>query len=353
VGTIAKALNKYKAELAATDAAGPKALSSNEAAPEADLPAAGSEPNAAGPAAAPAERTSERQPPAEPKPTQAPPAPLARALRAKKATGSPDRLSAKAAPIPAAVESRREDARPPRPHPSAAGRVPDSNLVSLLDPDGMEAELFRILRTQILFPKTGKPPRTILVTSALPEEGKSFVAANLAINMARNVDEHVLLVDCDLRKPTIHTKFGYDRVKGLSEYLSDRAGLASLLLKTAVEKLTLLPSGALPANPSELVTSSRMAALIQELRARYPDRYIILDSAPPMMAPETSAIAKWADGTLLVVKYGTTPMELVEQLIALLEREKIIGAVINKFNQREFRRYSYSKYYGYAYRKQS
>jgi exopolysaccharide/PEP-CTERM locus tyrosine autokinase len=217
----------------------------------------------------------------------------------------------------------------------------------------MEAELFRILRTQILFPKTGKPPRTILVTSALPEEGKSFVAANLAINIARNVDEHVLLVDCDLRKPTIHTKFGFDKVKGLSEYLSDGAGLASLLLKTGVDKLTLLASGTPPGNPSELVTSSRMAALINELKARYPDRYIIFDSPPPMMAPETGAIAKWADGTLLVVRYGATPMELVEQLIALLDREKIIGAVINKFNLREFRRYSYSKYYGYTYRKSS
>jgi exopolysaccharide/PEP-CTERM locus tyrosine autokinase len=215
----------------------------------------------------------------------------------------------------------------------------------------MEAELFRVLRTQILFPKTGKPPRTILVTSALPEEGKSFVASNLAINMARNVDEHVLLVDCDLRKPTIHTRFGFEKVKGLSEYLSDGAGLASLLLKTGMDKLTLLPSGAQPDNPSELVTSSRMAALIQELKARDPDRYIIFDSPPPMMAPETGAIANWADAVLLVVKYGTTPMEMVEQLVALLDREKIIGAVINRFNVREFRRYSYNKYYRYAYKK--
>jgi receptor protein-tyrosine kinase len=96
-----------------------------------------------------------------------------------------------------------------------------------------------------------------------------------------------------------------------------------------------------------------MEALIQELRSRYPDRYIIFDSPPPMMAPETAAIAKWADATLLVVKYGTTPMELVEQLIGLLDREKIIGAVINKFSMREFRRYSYGKYYSYSYKKYS
>jgi exopolysaccharide/PEP-CTERM locus tyrosine autokinase len=208
----------------------------------------------------------------------------------------------------------------------------------------MEAELFRGLRSQILFPKTGKPPRTILVTSALPEEGKSFVAANLAINMARNVDEHVMLVDCDLRKPTIHTRFGFDKARGLSEYLANGTGLAPLLLKTGLDKLTLLPSGAPPGNPSELVSSSRMAALIQELKARYPDRYIIFDSPPPMMAPETGAIAKWSDGVLVVVKYGT-PMALVEDLVAHLDREKIIGVVINRVHPRDYQRYSYKKYY--------
>jgi Mrp family chromosome partitioning ATPase len=96
-----------------------------------------------------------------------------------------------------------------------------------------------------------------------------------------------------------------------------------------------------------------MAALIQELRARYHDRYIILDSPPPAMAPETSAISKWVDGILIVVKYGATPMDLVEELMAQLDREKIIGAVINKFSVREFRRYSYRKYYGYSNKKYS
>lgn len=237
------------------------------------------------------------------------------------------------------------------PKPTAARRKVDPSLVSLVDPDGFEADLFRLLRSRILFPQSGQPPRTILVTSALPEEGKSFVSANLAINMARHVDKHVLLVDCDLRKPSIHTKFGFNGVKGLSEYLSERADLPSLLLKSGVEKLTLLPSGAPPQNPSELITSDKMASLIQELKARYHDRYIILDSPPPMMASETSAISKWVDGILLVVRYGATPIDLVEELMTHLDREKIVGAVINKFNEREFRRYSYSKYYGYSYKK--
>jgi len=229
----------------------------------------------------------------------------------------------------------------------------DPSLVSLVDPDGFESDLFRLLRTRILFPQAGQPPRTILVTSALPEEGKSFVSANLAINMARHVDQHVLLVDCDLRKPSIHTRFGFNGVKGLREYLAEGVGLSTLLLKSGLEKLTILPSGNPPQNPSELITSAKMSELIRELRARYHDRYISLDSPPPMMAPETSAISKWVDGVLIVVKYGATPMDLVEELMTHLDREKIIGAVINKFSVREFRRYSYSKYYGYSYKKYS
>jgi len=235
------------------------------------------------------------------------------------------------------------EAPPKKASPDADKIEPD--MVSLVKPDSPEMELFRLLRTRILFPQNGRrPPRTILVTSALPEEGKSFVAANLAVNIAKNVDEHVLLVDCDLRKPSIHTKFGFSRVKGLSEYLSAGLELESLLLKAEVEKLTLLPSGDPPQNPSELITSSKMEALIEELKIRYDDRYIIFDSPPSLMAPETSAIAKWADGILVVVKYGT-PMNLVEELVSHLDRHKIIGAVINKINQAEFRSYSYNKYY--------
>ena len=219
------------------------------------------------------------------------------------------------------------------------------DLVSLLDPDGPEAELFKLLRTRILFPTSGTPARTILVTSAVAEEGKSFVAANLAVNLAKNVDEHVLLVDCDLRKPSIHTKFGYNGVKGLSDYLAKGLALPELLLKTGVQKLTLLTSGTPPPNPSELVTSARMAALIAELKARYQDRYIIIDSPPPLMAPETAAIAKWVDGIMIVAKYGT-PMTLVEELMSQLERDKVMGVVVNQMDRREFRRYTYKKYYG-------
>jgi capsular exopolysaccharide synthesis family protein len=278
--------------------------------------------------------------------------PMAHALDRKAVVSPPAGAAAQpqpaAAPQAAAKPQPRQDSTQSADEPEkkalpeAAKIEPD--LVSLANPDGPEAELFKLLRTRILFPPSGRPPRTILVTSAVAEEGKSFVASNLAVNIAKNVDEHVLLVDCDLRKPSIHTKFGFNGVKGLSEYLTAGLELSSLFLKTGVAKLTLLTSGAPPPNPSELITSSKMAALIEELKARYDDRYVILDSPPPLMAPETSAIAQWVDGILVVVKFGT-PMDLVQELVSHLDREKIIGVVINKVNQREFRSYSYKKYY--------
>jgi protein-tyrosine kinase len=224
----------------------------------------------------------------------------------------------------------------------------DKNLVSIKKPYSMEAELFKVLRGKILFPVSGNPPRSILVTSAVPGDGKSFIASNLAVNMAQNIGETVLLVDCDLRRPCIHKNFGFNHVKGLSEHLSNHTKLGDLLLKTMVDKLTLLPAGTPPANPSEILSSAKMADLIDELKSRYDDRYLIIDSPPPMMAPETSAIAKRVDGIIVVIKCGSTPLDLLDELIENLGKEKILGAVINHYDMPSSRYYGhrkYSKYY--------
>ena len=130
----------------------------------------------------------------------------------------------------------------------------DKNLVSLFEPQSFEAEQFKHLRTNILFPVSGKLPRSIMVTSAVPGEGKSFVASNLAVTIAQNIDKHVLLMDCDIRKPTIHSNFGFDEVEGLTEYLSKDTPLSSLLLKTEINKLTILPGGKPSPNPAELMS---------------------------------------------------------------------------------------------------
>ena len=231
--------------------------------------------------------------------------------------------------------------------PAASGRI-DPHLVTYHDPSSVEAEIFKILRTNILFPKTGEPPRSIMVTSAIPGDGKSFVAANLAISIAQGIEEHVLLMDCDMRRSSIHTRFGFnDGVAGLSDYLADKKPLESLLKKTVVDKLTILPGGPMPQNPSELLSSQAMKELLKETKSRYSDRYIIVDSPPPQLTAETTALANYIDGIILVVKYGSTPKDLIKDVLEKVGREKVIGVVMNGYRVPTTERYGYGKYKKY------
>jgi len=227
------------------------------------------------------------------------------------------------------------------------------NLVTYLNPQSLESEMFKILRGNILFPAKGTPPRSILVTSALPGEGKSFVSTNLAVSIAQNINEHVLLVDGDIRKPSVHGYLGLEETPGLAEYIAGGRDLSELLLKTDIKKLTVLPGGKPPHNPSELLSSRKMSEFLKEVKGRYSDRYIIIDSPPPQLTAETSAIARQVDGIIIVVKYGSTPQGLVEELVDTLGKDKIIGCVMNWFDLRLSTYYGYGKYgkYGKNYHK--
>jgi len=223
----------------------------------------------------------------------------------------------------------------------------NESLVTLLNPDSFEAEQFKILRANLLFPVSGSPPRTIMVTSAVPGEGKSFVSANLAISIAQGIDEHVLLMDCDIRKPCLHTRFGFNDVRGLSDYLANGTSISSVLLKTKLKKLTILPGGKPYNNPSELLTSEKMSALLKEVKIRYKNRYIIIDSPPPQLTAESGAIARQVDGIILVIKYGSTNREIVSDLIDIIGKEKILGVIINWFDMRSSSYYGYGQYNKY------
>lgn len=223
----------------------------------------------------------------------------------------------------------------------------DRNLVALRDPQSFEAEQFKILRTNILFPLAGNPPRSILLTSTAPGEGKTFAAANLAISIALNINRYVLLIDADLRRPQMHARFGFPSVPGLSNYLAEGRPLSTLLLHTKVEKLTLLPAGPPPLNPSELISSERMANLLTEVTARYPDRLIVIDAPPPAMAAETGVLARQVDGILVVVRYSSTRREALADLINRVGEKKILGSIVNRVETADSRYYGY-KYVGYG-----
>ena len=135
---------------------------------------------------------------------------------------------------------------------------------------------------------------------------------------------------------------------GLSDYLAEHRNLAALLQRTDVERLSLLPGGPIPPNPSELMSSERMSAMLEEVKHRYNDRLIVIDSPPPGLAAETSYLARQVDGILLVVQYGKTPREDVEDLMDTVGSEKILGTVINYLDLHVSKRYGYGKYGRYG-----
>ena len=260
---------------------------------------------------------------------------------------------------PTKREKVAEDRHPIRPlSESAVPQVPiqpsklniSEKLIAYHAPHSIEAEQFRKLRTNILFPPDGQEvPRVILITSALPGEGKSFVSANLAVTISQNVDKHVLLMDCDMRRPDQHKIFDLPNDKGLSNFLNEGTPLKSLLVRVINNRLSLLRSGPPPSNPAELLSSDRMSDLLQEVRSRYHDRTIIVDSPPPQLTAESFALAKSVDGILLVIKMGHTHKEIVSDLTDAFGKDKILGVVANWMSKNSpsygLEKYSKYKYY--------
>jgi protein-tyrosine kinase len=228
----------------------------------------------------------------------------------------------------------------------------DERLIKVTGYSGQLSESFRVLRSRILHPSDeGKSLKTILVTSTAPGEGKSFVSANLAISLARGMDQYCLVVDCDLRRPTLAGLLGMANEPGLSDYLQTKCDVPQLIQKTSVEKLSLLASGHPPVNPSELLGSTRMEGLVQELSSRYDDRFVIFDSPPIQAASETSVLARQVDGIVLVVRWGASGRDHVRRLVEDIGKEKIIGVVFNgyKSNVVESRIFKYADHYQYDY----
>ena len=224
-------------------------------------------------------------------------------------------------------------------------RFSDS-LIMLSSPDSADAETFKVLRGQILFPKDRKVPRSMLVTSTFPAEGKSYVAANLAATLALSIDEYVLLIDTDLRRPRLHRMFGYSKVQGLHEYLVGGCKLEELVLKSGIDKLSILPAGKPPRNPTELLSSSMMVKFLDEVKERYQDRFVIIDSPPSNVATEGKFLAQYVDGIIFVVMANKTPRKDIEKAIDNLGRDKILGIVFNGYEQvrKSYYRY-YDRYY--------
>jgi exopolysaccharide/PEP-CTERM locus tyrosine autokinase len=221
-------------------------------------------------------------------------------------------------------------------------------LLVLSTPESMDAENFKILRSQILFPKDGERPRTIMVTSTFPGEGKTFVAANLAVSLALGIDQYVLLLDCDLRHPDLHEMLGYSNTEGLHEYFTGQRGLADLFIRTRIEKLSFLTAGSSSPNPSELLGSTMMKEFLEEVKGRYQDRFIIIDVPPSHVTAEANVLTNYVDGIIFVVMAQKSPRETILRSIKNLGKEKILGIVFNGYSQNYKRHQKYYKKYYYG-----
>ncbi len=224
----------------------------------------------------------------------------------------------------------------------------DERLIKATGISSSVAESFRTLRTKILHPESGNPVRRVLVTSAVPGEGKSFVCANMAVSFAQGVDRHALMVNCDLRKPALERMFGLSNDQGLVNYLRDNTNLGSLITEVGVNKLSLVPAGPPPVNPAELLGSDMMERLVDELGSRYDDRVVFFDSPPMQVASETAVLAKYVDGVVLVVRWGASRREYVQSLVEQLGKANIIGVVFNAYkstivDNKVFGSYEYQK----------
>lgn len=213
-------------------------------------------------------------------------------------------------------------------HESPIGRW-DERIIAAVNEDISIPEIFKVLRSKILHLCETNNVKTVMVTSAIPKEGKSFITANLGISLAQNMDKHALLVDCDLRRPSLGNLLGLTNSLGLVDYLRGDRKLPELIIKTATEKLSIVPSGKPPLNPSELLSSSRMKNLIKELAERYDDRLIVFDTPPVMVAAETAVLSKLIDTTVLVIREAKSPKNDIQKTVDTIGKDNILGVIYN------------------------
>lgn len=192
------------------------------------------------------------------------------------------------------------------------------------------ADGYRMLRTRILQELRLGGWKTLAVTSPGTGEGKTLTTINLALSLALDLNQTVLLIEADLRAPKLHERFGFAAGKGLSDYLQGEAGVGEVLVHPGVNRLVLLPGGSPVEQSAELLASPRMGALFAELRQRYRDRLILVDLPCLLHAADALAFLPLVDAALLVVEEGSTRQEELARSVSLLAGTPLLGAVLNK-----------------------
>ena len=225
----------------------------------------------------------------------------------------------------------------------------NEHLVMFLDPRSPVVEQYRSLRTHLLAESGNKSINTFLVTSSIRGEGKSTTSCNLGIILAHNRQNSVLLVDGDMRIPSIHKIFGIRGNRGLVDYLKGESEIDSLIVPTKIDNLFILPAGEPHTSPSELLATSKMTDFLRMEESKGKNHYVIIDSPPIISTTDPRIIATYVGGVLLVVQAGRTPRDVISHGLSLLKNVNILGVVLNNISGiSPYYPYRYSYAYGYV-----
>jgi polysaccharide biosynthesis transport protein len=221
----------------------------------------------------------------------------------------------------------------------------DSELIVARNPESIQSEAFKTLRTRIQFSPKADNAKVIMLTSSAPGEGKSLITANLGVSFALD-HKKTVIVDCDLRKPRVHTIFNDDEAPGYLNYFFGKTSFENIVKKTEVRNLEFISGGSIPPNPSEIIGSPRMKAFFIKLRSEYD--IILVDSPPIMAVADSEILSRIADLNLLVVSSDSTEIDWLEESVELLSHDesKFMGVILNNFNYKSGY-HAYYKYYGH------
>ena len=220
-------------------------------------------------------------------------------------------------------------------------------MITHVNPKSPASEAYRVLRTNIQFSSADTEIKLLMVTSAGPGEGKSTTVSNLAVTYAQ-ADEKVLIIDADLRKPTMHRTFHVSNRKGLSNILTNQAKYSEAISSSEIPNLDLITSGPIPPNPAELLSSKRMRDLLEELKKHYSK--IIIDTPPILALTDAQIISTLCDGVILVLDSGKVKKEIALRAKESLEKvnAKILGVVLNNVSAKDNDGYYYYYYQYYG-----
>jgi len=205
--------------------------------------------------------------------------------------------------------------------------APTSRLVFFTEPHGLAAEKFRFLGFRLRQLQQSRPLKKVLITSTIPQEGKSTVAANLACALASRTQQRTLLLDGDLRRPTLAKQFGLGKILGISEWLQGEGGPTTSIYQLEDTRLWILPAGSTPKDPLELMQSGRLSTIVRQLTTWFD--WIVIDSPPVLPLADTSIWMRQADGFLLVARQGVTGRDLLRRGLEAMEQSKLLGTVLN------------------------